>query len=331
MTSEVRALPRDGTDPAPNPRAGEARSAVRGPDATRLIRDLAERQHGVVARRQLIAGGLSCALIDQRVNCGALLIVHRGVYAIGPRRWDLRERLMAAVLACGDGAVLSHASAARLWGIRGSRGPVEVTRASGGTPRRGIRAHQVRLQADEMTTHVAIPITTIERTLLDIAPRLDRQQMERAVVEADRSGHLQWGVLRRVIAGGRGRPGVGLIRAVAKAADPAAKEARSPPEIDLLALCRDTGLPTPVVNVLVEDHLVDFYWPAQRLVVETDSYTYHGDPLSFERDHRRTAELTLAGYEVRRVTREMLEGSPEQVIALIQGALQAQRIKLTTK
>jgi very-short-patch-repair endonuclease len=75
----------------------------------------------------------------------------------------------------------------------------------------------------------------------------------------------------------------------------------------------------------------DFYWPVQRLVVETDSYTYHGDRLSFERDHRRTAELILAGYEVRRVTRDMLEGSPEQVNALIRGALQAQSIKLTTK
>ena len=164
-------------------------------------------------------------------------------------------------------------------------------------------------------------MTTLERTLLDAAAGLDRRQIERVVVAADRSGRLSWGALDRVMAEGKGRPGVGRLRDVARAADPRARDVRSPLEVDFLALCRDAGLPHPQVNVLVEGLLVDFLWPSERLVVETDSYTFHRDRLSFERDHANTVALTAAGYEVLRTTYGMLEANPDPFLGLVRNAL----------
>jgi hypothetical protein len=228
---------------------------------------------------------------------------------------------MAAVLAAGPHAVLSHASAAHLWGLRRSGRAIEVTRPSGWTTRAEIRFHQASLPDDDVTAEAGIPVTSIERTLSDIAPRLDRRQLERAVVEAERSGRLRWGELERVIAEGRGRPGISLLRSVAADSDPRAAETRSTAEVDFLALCREGGLPPPAVNVLVGGFLVDFLWAAERVIVELDGYRYHSDPLAHERDHRRTAELSLAGYRVERVTPRMLEDGPEQVILLVRRAL----------
>jgi Protein of unknown function (DUF559)/Transcriptional regulator, AbiEi antitoxin len=295
--------------------------SISGAAATRHIRELAERQHGVVARRQLLAAGLDGGLIDERLSSGRLTLVHRGVYAVGHRRKDLRERWMAAVLACGDRAALSHSSAAHLWDLRGSRGCVEVTRASGGTSRRGIFLHQARLRGADVTREAGIMVTTIERTLLDLAARLDLRQIERAVVAADRTGRLRWGDLGRVLAEGRCRPGVGRLRMVAGAVDPGARDVRSPLEVDFLALCREAGLPTPAVNVLLEGRLVDFVWPAERVVVETDGYAYHGDRLSFERDHETTVALSAAGYDVLRATYRMLDADPGRFLDLVRRSL----------
>ncbi len=165
-------------------------------------------------------------------------------------------------------------------------------------------------------------VTTIEQTLLDVAGRLDRRQIERMVVTADRSGRLRWGELERVLAEGKGRPGVGRLREVAMAVDPRARDTRSPLEVDFLALCREADLPTPQVNVLLVGRLVDFLWPAERVVVETDSYTYHGDRLAFERDHETTVALTAAGYEVLRTTYRMLEADPRPFLNLLRGSLE---------
>lgn len=290
--------------------------------ATRLIRDLAERQHGVVARRQLLEAGLGRGLIQERLRIRLLIPVHRGVYSVGHRRGDLRHRWMAAVLACGDRAVLSHGSAAHLWDLRRSRGPVEVTRLAGARPRAGIRLRQTSaLAARDLTREGEIPVTTIERTLADIAAELNPTQLERAVVAAARSGRLRWEELRRVIEEGAGRPGVASLRRVAAEVDPVAVEVRSGPEVDFLGLCRKSRLPVPAVNVLVEGHLVDFLWPGQRVVVEVDSYRYHGDHPAFERDHRRTLALETAGYAVHRITERMLSGDPAPFLSLVRRSL----------
>lgn len=294
--------------------------------ATETIRRLAEGQHGVVARRQLLEQGLSAELIKGRLTAGMLIPVHMGVFALGHLRIGREGRWMAAVLAAGHKAVLSHSSAAELWSIGRSRGFPEVTRRSGGSKRAGLRLHQTRvLEPIDVTAEAGIPVTSIERTLLDMAHRYDNRQLERAVVAADRTGRLRWPRLRLLLDRTPLRPGSGRLRRVASRVSPRAIDTKSPTEVDFLALCREAGLPEPAVNVLVEGHLVDFLWPAERLVVETDTYTYHGDPLAFEQDHERTVTLVTAGYEVHRVTRLMLGRAPAPFLQLVRDSLTRRR------
>lgn len=168
---------------------------------------------------------------------------------------------------------------------------------------------------------MGLPVTSLERVLVDTAGRFDKRQMERLLVEADRSGQLSWPALWAVLDRPGGRTGVGRLRCVAREVDPSAVETRSPPEVDFLAICREAGLPLPQVNVLVEGKLVDFYWPKARVIVETDSYTYHGDRPAFERDHESTVALAAAGYEVHRPTSRMLERDPRPFIRVLQRSL----------
>lgn len=241
-------------------------------------------------------------------------------------RISRRGRWLAAVLATGPHSVLSHGSAAELWDIRRSRGWPEVTRRSGGSTRLEVRVHQTRvLEEAEMTVEAAIPVTSVERTLMDIAVGLDMRQLEHAVVAADRTRRLRWSELDRLLARTPRRPGAGLLRRVAHRVSPDAVEAKSPPEVDFLALCREAGLPQPQVNVQVGPYLVDFLWQGERVIVETDSYAYHGDRLAFERDHKRTVVLTAAGYEVHRATALMLEHDPESFLRLLRRSLSHRR------
>lgn len=290
---------------------------------TSVLRGLAERQHGVVAWRQLIALGLTEGQIKSRVKDGQLVFLHRGVFALGHRRIGLYGEWIAAALACGPGAVLSHGSAAQLWGIRGSRKPIEVTRISGHRRPHGVRLHQTRSLPDEhVTIEAGIPVTTLERTLLDTAARLDARQLEHDLVEADRSRRLRWPKLWQAITEhGRGRKGVKRLRRLAAQADPRFADAVSASEVDFLILCREEGLKMPQVNVLVEGKRVDFHWPKERLIVEADSYGFHGDPTSFEHDHQSTVDLEVAGYRVHRTTYKMLQANPRPLLSLVRDSL----------
>ena len=286
------------------------------------MRELAERQHGVVAWRQLIELGIGKDLIHERLKSGRLVLIHRGVFAVGHGLISQRGRWLAAVLAAGPGAVLSWGSAAALWGFRKSRGPIEVTRVSGNRRPHGIRVHQTRwLPAEHVAVETAIPVTSIERTLLDHAERLDARRLERALVDADRSGRLRWGVLERLVEEANGRRGRKLLRRLIHDVSPLAVETRSPTEVDFLALSRDADLPPPQVNVYVEGLLVDFYWPAARLVVETDGWGFHRDRLAFEHDHEAALKLTAAGYTVLRATHRMLERDPGLFLDLVRRSL----------
>jgi Protein of unknown function (DUF559) len=279
-----------------------------------LIRELAERQHGVVARWQLLELGLGRRLNQDRAEAGILIPVFQGVFALGHERVSQRGRWMAAVLASGPGAVLSHGNALALWGMRGAHGDIEVLRRSGGVHRRrpGIRLHQTRsLPGNHVTVEMGIPVTTPERALLDMAGRLDAKQQERALVEGDKRGCVCWPELQRIVARGRGKKGIGRLRRVALEVDPRAAETFSPMEIDFLALCREFAVPLPQVNVLVEGFLVDFHWPAARVVVETDSYGHHANRPAFEDDRERTVALTTVGHQVHRATYRMLAWNPE--------------------
>jgi hypothetical protein len=290
--------------------------------ATVAIRELAECQHGVVAWRQLTALELDEGLLRKRITRGQLLPLYRGVFALGHRCVGIRGGWMAAVLACGPGAVLSYESAAHLWGIRGSHRAIEVSRVSGHRRPHGVRLHQPKsLPPEDVTKEAGIPVTSVERTMLDTAGRLDSRQLERMLVAADRSGRLSWPSLRQVVDRPGGRKGVGRLRRLAEQVDPRAAEARSPTEVDFLGLCREAGLPLPHLNVLVEGRLVDFLWPEARLIVETDGYAYHNDRPAFERDHESTVALTAAGYEVHRATHRMLERNPGPFLSVVRQAL----------
>jgi len=168
-----------------------------------------------------------------------------------------------------------------------------------------------------VTIEAGIPVTSIARTLMDMAGRSSARQLEHMLVAADRSGRLDWDRLRRVIGRGKGRKGLRRLERVTARVDPRAAEAVSPLEVDFLAFCGRESLPSPQVNVLVEGKVVDFYWPQARLIVETDGYTYHGDRPSFERDHESAIALAAAGYTVRRVTYRMLRSDPKQLFSLL--------------
>jgi hypothetical protein len=287
---------------------------VRDREATATIRELAEMQHGVVAVWQLLDRGTSERTVHSRQELGLLIPVLHGVYALGHQPLTREGRWMAAVLACGPGAVLSHFSAGHLWGMSGSRGPIEVLRQSGGfhpKGHQGVRLHQTRrLERYEVSVEGGIPVTAMERVLLDLAARTDAKRLERIFVQAHKSEQFSWPRLHRIIARRRGCKGVGKLRRIALELDPEARETKSVPEVDFLALWRPFEMPTPAVNVLVEGHLVDFLWAEARVIVETDSWSHHGDRLAFEKDHQRDVELIAAGYDVHRTTYKMLERDP---------------------
>jgi len=275
-----------------------------------------------VAWGQLIELGLNEGLIKSRVKDGQLLVLHRGVFALGHRRIGIYGEWMAATLACGPGAYLSHGSAAQLWGIRRSRRPHEVLRVSGHRRPHGVWLHQTRSLPDEdVTVEAGIPVTSVERTIMDSAGRLDERQLEHMIVDADRSGRLEWRQLHRVIEQGNGRRGLRRLRRVATRVDPRARDTVSPLEVDFLSLCQRAGLPLPQVNVLVDGHLVDFYWPQAKVIVETDGYAFHNDRAAFERDHENTVALTAAGYTVHRATYRMLKRAPEPFLVLVADSL----------
>jgi hypothetical protein len=164
-------------------------------------------------------------------------------------------------------------------------------------------------------------VTSIERTIMDLSSRLHDRQLQRLIIGADRSGRLSWRDLQRVIEEGNGRKGLRRLRRVAVDIDPHATDAVSPLEIDFFSLCQKAGLPDPQINVLVEGQLVDFYWPAAKLIVETDGYKFHNDRAAFERDHEVTVALTAAGYEVLRTTYRMLRSNPAPFLGLVAKSL----------
>jgi hypothetical protein len=291
------------------------------------MRLLAERQHGVLATWQLIEGGIGEGVIRRRREHGSLIPLHQGVYALGHQRLTREGRWMAAVLACGPGAVLSHFNAGHHWHMCGSRGPIEVLRQSGGfrlEGHRGIRLHQTRrLHEYEVTLERGIPVVVRERVLLDLAARTDAKRLERVVVQTYKSGQMDWGRLGQITKRRRGCKGVGRLRQIALEVDPEALETKSVSEIDFLALWRQMSMLMPVCNVLLEGHMVDFLWSAQKVIVETDSWSHHGDRPTFESDHQRDVDLVAAGYDIHRTTYKMLERNPEPFLRNVRRALLA--------
>jgi uncharacterized protein DUF559/putative AbiEi antitoxin of type IV toxin-antitoxin system len=271
------------------------------------VADLAGRQWGVVSRGQLRSLGLSRDTIDHWLRARRLQAVHRGVYALGHAALRREGRWLAAVLACGPGAVLSHRSAAAHWGLVATAATrIDVTAPASRHGTDGVRLHRSRsLGAQDTTSHQGIPVTTIPRTLLDLAATAQSQHLERALAQAQRLQLYDHAAIADVIARSNGHRGKGVLAAATAREDP--KWTRSEYEAWFLALVREAGLPEPLVNfsLTAPDHPrleVDFYWPTHRLIVETDGWETHRTRAAFEADRARDAALTAAGYKVLRFT-----------------------------
>lgn len=251
--------------------------------------------------------------------------MHRGVYAVGHRPQTAHSRWMAAVLAAGPEAVLSHRDAGALLRLlRAPAGPVHVSVPStaGRCRRPGLVVHRSRnLPSDETTSHLGIPVTTPERTLLDSAPLLTRVDLRRAIDEAERIGLCAPASLAALLDRHRGRPGAGRLRAVLAEHDAGTGLTRSHLEARFLELSRIHDLPPPQVNVPVLDYTADFLWPHARLVVETDGHGSHGTARAFQEDRARDARLTAAGYRTLRFTYADITQRPAVVADRIRRSL----------
>jgi very-short-patch-repair endonuclease len=283
--------------------------------------EIASRQHGAVTLRQLEEVGLTRYGVAKRAKKGGLHRVHQGVYAVGHRGLSLHGRFMAAVLACGEGAVVSHTSAAVLWGLlRPIDGPVHVTvpSTSGRSRRSGIHLHRSpSLKPSRepspspsypkqeggrggrlLTTHRHnIPVTTVAKTLEDLhaTSLLPPHLIRRATRQAELKGYRLDGV--------------------------ESDRTRSDLETLFLAIVRHHRLPHPEVNVTLGRWTVDFLWRTERVVVETDFWSYHRGSVSFEDDHARDLDLRSAGYTVLRYDDTQLEAEPARVAADVAAAL----------
>ena len=284
---------------------------------------LAGRQHGVVSHRQLLRLGLGRGAITHRSAAGRLHPVHIGVYAVGHPKLTERGRWLAAVLACGPGAVLSHRSAAALWGLRATSRPApEVSAPRTHSHCRGVHVHLPRrLHTEDRRVRDAIPITSVARTLLDLAEVVPLAQLERAFEEAERTRLLDMSSLQALTSRSNGRRGLRqLMPLLASHRDPAPLT-RSELERKFLALCETAGIPRPAVNARLAGLEVDMVWQEPQLVVELDGFAFHRTRAAFERDRSRDATLQLEGYRVLRITARRLDTDPEGVARTVRSLL----------
>ena len=286
------------------------------------VAKIAARQHGVVSVAQLHALGMGKNGITRRVKRGHLHRIHRGVYAVGHRGLSWHGRWMAAALACGEGAVLSHGSAASLWGLlKPIDGPVHVSTpsTSGRSKRPGIHLHRAPSLAEPspspsypagrggrrgrlLTTYRHnIHVTSVARTIEDLRassllpPRLVRRAIRQAELKGYRLEHIE------------------------------TDRTRSDLEAAFLALFARHGIPAPEVNIKLGRWEVDFLWREAKLVVEVDTWTYHRGSIAFEDDHQRDLDLRQQGYGVLRFTDRQLEAEPERIVADVRKELAAAR------
>lgn len=290
----------------------------------RELGELAIRQWGVVTWAQLLAVGFEPTGIKRRLADQRLHSLHRGVYAVGHPDLSLQSRRLAAVLAYGEQALLSHRSAAALWGLAKPWMPaVDVTAPTG---RQGMRRreriwiHRGRLHPEDRATHGGLPVTTVARTLFDLAEFVGLKRLESAWEEADRLNLLQLAAVEQVCDRGYGRRALKPIRQLLAEAR-APQITRSPLEDVFAALCRKHRLPMPSFNTTVLDYEVDALWPAQRLAAELDSWEFHHHRAAFEQDRARDAALQAAGYRTIRITDRRLNNDPTKLLTQLRALL----------
>lgn len=279
--------------------------------------DLARRQHGVVERSQLRVLGWSEDAIRHQIESGRLLPIWRGVYAVGRPEVTARGRWMAAVLCCGESALLSHRCAAVLWGLVQRAPDIEVVVPYEVVRRKrpGIHVRRRRGLAEEHRCIVdGIPTTDPVSTLVDLASCASAQLLERAINSADRLDLVDPEAMAAAIELlPRQRPGVARLRRLLmrQVFTDSGLERR------FLSLVRSTGLPTPETQASVNGFRVDFYWPQMKLVVETDGFRYHRTPGQQAADRRRDQAHVAAGLTTLRFAEAQIRYEPDRVRATL--------------
>lgn len=278
--------------------------------------ELVRRQHGVVARRQLLAAGLTQPAIHHRVTRGRLHRVAAGVYAVGRPQVTHKGEMMIAILACGRTSWISHETGAQLLGVRRPEpGPVEVSVCVQTTRRRpGITVHRrERVEEHTVTVRDGIPVTTVPALMVDMARRWSRAHLEAAVNQADTLDLLDPEAMRAALGAFVGQPGVRIVREMLDEATFLLTDSEL--ERLFLRLVRSAGLPEPRSQRYLSGHRVDFVWPELGLVVETDGLRYHRTPLQQRRDLERDQAHRARGLVPARFTHYQVRWQSDQVLA----------------
>jgi very-short-patch-repair endonuclease len=281
------------------------------PDA-RIAR-LAARRHGVVARAELLRAGVTRREIDRRLERGSLVAVHRGVYAVGHAGLSRDGRWMAAVLACGRGAVLSHRSAAALLGLVGDGGGAAHVTAPHRLRTPGLVVHRGRLTRADHSRWRGIPVTSPARTIVDEAQHLDEDGIERMLREAQYRGLFHVAAVTDALTRRPSR----VVRELLDDLNPT----QSMLEDAFLRLCRRLRVPRPRTQVRRGRRRPDFVWAEQRLVVEVDTWIAHSTPHAFQADRRLSNAVQLAGWMILRFTYTDVRRRGPMVAAQVRQAL----------
>jgi very-short-patch-repair endonuclease len=287
--------------------------AAKGTTVDRIIERIASRSHGVVTRRELLDAGVSRHEIEHRLRTGSLIRTYRGVFRVGHRAPSLEASYVAAVRACGERALLAGRAAGHFYGLaRGAAPPPEVL-APGSRRVSGIRVRQTReIDPRDATVHRGIPITSLPRTLVDLAGLVSGQELAGACHEAG----VRYGTtpkqVRELLDRRRTSRGAGRLRRILDGDDPITI---SKLERNFLELVREAGLPLPVTNKSAGGRRVDCRWPEARLTVEIDGYRYHRSRHAWERDRLREREARARGDEFRRYTWADVHDEPQSTVA----------------
>jgi hypothetical protein len=278
----------------------------------RIIGRIACRSHGVVTRAELLAAGITVQEITERIRRGVLISVYRGVYRVGHAAPSTEADYMAAVKACGEGALLSGQAAAWLWGlVQGEPPPPEVSAPKERHLPGVLTRHCRQLSHVDRTEWRGIPITRVPRTIVDIAPAFDEDELARVSHEAT----VQWGLTPARIEAVLNRrptaPGANKLRRVMHGD---VQVTLSKLESGFLNLLRAEGLPLPITNRPAGGRRVDCRWPEHRLTVELDSYRFHNSRHSWKRDRDREREAYARGDQFRRYTWDDVFEGPDRML-----------------
>jgi very-short-patch-repair endonuclease len=338
----IAPMPRARSKPPTQPRSLTKAPSVDGPKTQGRVefsahqhgRDgeiarICHEQQGLITLEQLEAQGLTVQAVHERLTAGRLHRIHQRVYSLTPDVMTERGRFMAAVLACGPEAVLSHRSAAYLWGLVDEwQGPIDVTAPNrrGRSPA-GVRAHRDgSLQPIDKTMLHGVPCTSLARTLLEYAGVAPEWELRKAVAQAEVLGILDRAAMRSVLRRGRRRRGVARLCLIIETLHPQTKRTRSELERLFLTMCVSARLPHPEVNIWLEvpggnPLQADFLWRDARLIVEADSHEFHGTASAFESDRKREQRFQLAAWRVSRCTWAQVEREPRRLATTIRALL----------